>query len=61
MRNLIYTVSSKDFNFKTASLEKAKEISTKVGIPYSISFETPVEPREYNAKRIEAIRAKARA
>ena len=61
MRNLIYTVSSKGFNFKTASLEKAKEVSANMGIPYSISFETPVTPREYNVKRVKAIRAKARA
>lgn len=61
MRNLIYTVSSKDFNFRTASLEKAKEVSAEMGIPYSIGFETPTEPRQYNAKRVAAIRAKARA
>ena len=61
MRNLIYTVSSKDFNFKTASLEKAKEVSANMCIPYSISFETPTKPREYNVKRVEAIRSNARA
>ena len=61
MRSLIYTVSSNGFTYRTSSLADAKEISAKMGIPYSISLETPTQPRQYNAKRVEAIRAKARA
>ena len=61
MRNLIYTVSSNGFTYKTPSLVNAKEISAKMGVPYSISLETPAQSRQYNAKRVEAIRAKARA
>ena len=61
MRNLIYTVSSNGFTYRTPSLADAKEISAKMGVPYSISLETPTQPRQYNAKRVEAIRAKARA
>ena len=61
MRNLIYTVSSNGFTYRTSSLANAKEISAKMGAPYSISLETPTKPRQHNTKRIEAIRAKARA
>ena len=61
MRNLIYTVSSNGFTYRTPSLANAKEISAKMGVPYSISLKTPAQPRQYNAKRVEAIRAKARA
>ena len=61
MRNLIYTVSSNGFTYRTPSLANAKEISARIGVPYSISLETPTQPRQYNAKRVEAIRAKARA
>ena len=61
MRNLVYTVSSNGFTYKTSSLVNAREISAKMGVPYSISLETPAQPRQYNAKRVEAIRAKARA
>ena len=61
MRNLIYTVSANGFTYRTSSLANAKEVSGRMGVPYSISFETPTKPRHYNAKRVEAIRAKARA
>lgn len=61
MRILVYTVSSNGFTYKTSSLANAKEVSGRMGVPYSISFETPTKPRHYNAKRVEAIRAKARA
>ena len=61
MRNLIYTVSSNGFTYRTPNLANAKEISARMGVPYSISLETPTQPRQYNAKRVEAIRAKARA
>ena len=61
MRSLIYTVSSNGFTYRTSNLANAKEISAKMGVPYSISLETPTKPKQYNAKRIEAIRAKARA
>ena len=61
MRNLIYTVSSNGFTYRTPNLANAREISAKMGIPYSISLETPTQPRQYNAKRVEAIRAKVRA
>ena len=61
MRNLIYTVSSNGFTYRTSNLANAKEISAKMGVPYSISLETPAQPRQYNVKRVEAIRAKARA
>ena len=61
MRNLVYTVSSNGFTYKTSSLANAREISAKMGVPYSISLETPTQPRQYNAKRVESIRAKAKA
>lgn len=61
MRSLIYTVSSNGFTYRTSSLANAKEISVKMGVPYSVSFKTPTQPKQYNAKRVEAIRAKARA
>ena len=61
MRNLIYTVSSNGFTYRTSNFANAKEISAKMGVPYSISLETPTKPKQYNAKRVEAIRAKARA
>lgn len=61
MRNLVYTVSSNGFTYRTSTLADAKEISAKMGVPYSISLETPTQPRQYNVKRVEAIRAKARA
>lgn len=61
MRILVYTVSSNGFTYRTSSLANAKEISAKMGVPYSISLETPTQPRQYNAKRVESIRAKARA
>ena len=61
MRTLVYTVSSNGFTYKTSNLDSAREVSAKMGIPYSISFEIPTQPRQYNAKRVEAIRAKARA
>ena len=61
MRNLIYTVSSNGFTYRTSSLVNAREISTKMGVPYSISLETPTKPKQYNTKRVEAIRAKAKA
>ena len=61
MRSLVYTVSSNGFTYRTSILTNAKEISAKIGVPYSISLETPTQPKQYNAKRIEAIRAKARA
>ena len=61
MRFLVYTVSSNGFTYRTSSLEDAREVSAKMGVPYSINFETPTQPRQYNAKRVEAIRAKARA
>ena len=61
MRSLVYAVSSNGFTYRTPSLVNAKEISAKMGVPYSISLETPSQPRQYNAKRVEAIRAKARA
>ena len=61
MRNLIYTVSSNGFTYRTPSLVNAKEISAKMGVPYSVSLKTPTQPKQYNAKRVEAIRAKARA
>lgn len=61
MRNLIYTVSSNGFTYRTPNLANAKEISARMGIPYSISLETPAQPRQYNAKRVAAIRAKAQA
>ena len=61
MRNLIYTVSSNGFTYRTSNLANAREVSARMGIPYSISLETPSQPRQYNAKRVEAIRAKARA
>ena len=60
-RSLIYTVSSNGFTYRTPNLANAKEISAKMCVPYSISLETPAQPRQYNAKRVEAIRAKARA
>ena len=61
MRTLVYTVSSNGFTYRTSTLADAKEISAKMGVPYSISLETPTQPRQYNAKRVESIRAKARA
>ena len=61
MRNLVYTVSSNGFTYRTSTLADAKEISAKMGVPYSISLETPTQPRQYNAERVEAIKAKARA
>lgn len=61
MRILVYTVSSNGFTYRTSSLANAKEISAKMGVPYSVSLETPTQPRQYNAKRVESIRAKARA
>lgn len=61
MRNLVYTISSNGFTYKTSSLANAKEVSSKMGASYSIGFETPTQPREYNIKRVEAIRARARA
>ena len=61
MRNLVYTVSSNGFTYKTSNLANAREISAKMGVPYSISFETPTQPKQYNAKRVEAIRARAKA
>ena len=61
MRSLIYTVSSNGFTYRTSNLANAKEISAKMGVFYSISLETPTKPKQYNAKRVEAIRAKARA
>lgn len=61
MRNLIYTVSSNGFTYKTSNLANAREVSAKMGVPYSIGFEIPIQPRQYNAKRVEAIRAKAKA
>ena len=61
MRILVYTVSSNGFTYRTSSLANAKEISAKMGVPYSVSLETPTQPRQYNAKRVESIRAKAKA
>ena len=61
MRNLIYTVSSNGFTYRTSNLADAREISAKMGVPYSISLETPAQPRQYNAKRVESMRAKGRA
>ena len=61
MRNLVYTVSSNGFTYRTSNLADAREVSAKMGVPYSISLETPTQPGQYNAKRVEAIRAKARA
>ena len=61
MRILVYTVSSNGFTYRTSSLANAKEISAKMGVPYSVNLETPTQPRQYNAKRVESIRAKARA
>ena len=61
MRSLVYTVSSNGFTYRTSNLADAREVSAKMGVPYSISLETPIQPRQYNAKRVEAIRAKARA
>ena len=61
MRNLVYTISSNGFTYKTSSLANAKEVSAKMGVPYLISLETPTQPKQYNAKRVEAIRARAKA
>ena len=61
MRNLVYIISSNGFTYKTSSLANAREISAKMGVPYSINLETPTQPKEYNAKRVEAIRARAKA
>ena len=61
MRILVYTVSSNGFTYKTSSLADAREVSAKMSVPYSISFETPTQPKQYNAKRVEAIRARAKA
>ena len=61
MRILVYTVSSNGFTYTTSSLANAKEISAKMGLPYSVSLETQTQPRQYNAKRVESIRAKAKA
>lgn len=60
MRILVYTVSSNGFTYKISSLANAREVSNRIGVPYSISFEIPTQPRQYNAKRVEAIRVKAR-
>ena len=61
MRILVYTVSSNGFTYRTSNLANAKEISAKMDVPYSISLETLTQPRQYNAKRVESIRAKAKA
>ena len=61
MRSLVYTVSSNGFTYRTSSLANAREVSGRMGVPYSVSLETPAQPKQYNAKRVEAIRAKARA
>ena len=61
MRSLVYTVSSNGFTYRTSNRVDAREVSAKMGVPYSINLETPTQPRQYNAKRVEAIRAKARA
>ena len=61
MRNLIYTVSSNGFTYRTSNLADAREVSAKMGVPYSVSLKTPTQSKQYNAKRVEAIRAKARA
>ena len=61
MRNLVYTVSSNGFTYKTSNLANAREVSAKMGIPYSVNLETPTQTRQYNAKRVEAIRARAKA
>lgn len=61
MRNLVYTISSNGFTYKTSSLADAREVSAKIGTSYSIGFETPTQPKQYNAKRVEAIRARAKA
>ena len=49
------------FYYRTSNLADAREVSAKMGVPYSVSFKTPTQPKQYNAKRVEAIRAKARA
>ena len=61
MRSLVYTVSSNGFTYRTSSLANAREVSGRMGVPYSVSLETPAQPKQYNAKRVEAIRVKARA
>ena len=61
MRSLVYTVSSNGFTYRTSNFADAREVSAKMGVPYSVSFKTPTQPKQYNAKRVEAIRAKARA
>ena len=61
MRILVYTVSSNGFTYRTSNLANAREISAKMGVPYSISLETPTQQRQYNAKRVESIRARAKA
>ena len=61
MRSLVYTVSSNGFTYRTSNLADAREISAKMGVPYSVSLKAPTQPKQYNAKRVEAIRAKARA
>ena len=61
MRSLVYTVSSNGFTYRTSNLADAREVSAKMGVPYSVSLKTPTQQKQYNAKRVEAIRAKARA
>ena len=61
MRSLVYTVFSNGFTYRTSNLADAREVSAKMGVPYSVSLKTPTQQKQYNAKRVEAIRAKARA
>ena len=61
MRSLVYTVSSNGFTYRTSNLADAREVSAKMGVPYSVSLKTPTQPKQYNAKRVGANAGKGRA
>lgn len=61
MRTLTYTITKGDFSVTTTNLDKAKQYSNQLGVPYEIALVTPKTKSNYNEKRVAAIRAKAQA
>lgn len=61
MRTLTYTITKGDFSVTTTSLDKAKQYSAQLNVPYEIALITPRTKSNYNEKRVAAIRAKAQA
>lgn len=61
MRTLTYTITKNDFSVTTTSLDKARQYSAQLGVPYKIELVTPTNKSNYNEKRVAAIRSRAKA